>query len=133
MQPWRRTPRSLAEKNVRSNPAALPYTLDIEIPGRSDTYHLPYSPSSNFGLLATCMIALGHLACTPASAQSNEWAWINGPQAPQAPVYGTLGPSNVPPIRNFPASWGDNKGDLWVFGGDGADGVGKSGFPNASR
>ena len=118
---------------MRSNPAALRYTLHMEIPGPSDTYHLRYSASFNLGLLAICLTVFGHLACTPASAQSNEWAWINGPQAPQAPVYGTLGPSNVPPIRNFPASWGDNKGDLWVFGGDGADGVGKSGFPNASR
>jgi len=51
---------------------------------------------------------------------SNEWTWmkdtINGPG-----IYGTQGisnPANYPPAREeTAATWTDNSGDLWLFGG----------------
>lgn len=53
---------------------------------------------------------------------TNTWTWMKGPNTGGDPgVYGTQG---VPNINNTPraraecaASWTDNAGDLWVFGG----------------
>ncbi len=43
--------------------------------------------------------------------------------------YGTKGvpdPANVPGAREFMATWIDDNGDFWLFGGFGFDGVGTS-------
>ena len=58
----------------------------------------------------------------------NQWAWINGPGTPNnTPVWGTIGipaPTNQPGSRTWGcASWTDNNGNLWCFGGmDGSSG-----------
>jgi N-acetylneuraminic acid mutarotase len=62
--------------------------------------------------------------CAVTQAQTNEWTWINGPQTPQLPVYGTLGTpaaSNLPGNRELAASWTDANGNFWIFGGLGRD------------
>ena len=57
---------------------------------------------------------------------TNEWAWISGSstavgqQNGQIGVYGTQGTpasGNVPAARMDAASWIDNSGNLWLFGG----------------
>jgi gliding motility-associated-like protein len=59
---------------------------------------------------------------------TNMWTWVNGPNVVAAPnrngVYGTRG---VPSVNNYPsakgygsATWTDNNGDLWIYGGFGA-------------
>ncbi|MGA2085225.1 MAG: kelch repeat-containing protein [Terracidiphilus sp.] len=76
------------------------------------------------------------------SPSANEWAWMGGDAtvtgctiAPegnvvcggQPGVYGTLGtpdPGNNPGARFGASSWTDSKGNFWLFGGDGAAGVG---------
>jgi hypothetical protein len=54
-----------------------------------------------------------------------EWAWLKGSQAiDQVGTYGTLGtpaPDNTPAGRQYPATWTDTSGDLWLFGGYGYD------------
>ncbi len=59
---------------------------------------------------------------TPSSQQ---WTWVSGAntgygfEVPSG-VYGTLGvaaATNVPPARTGAASWTDNAGNLWMFGG----------------
>jgi hypothetical protein len=48
-------------------------------------------------------------------------------------VYGTMGvPSaaNVPGIRSLAASWTDNSGSLWLWGGTGIDSAGLYGYEN---
>ena len=57
-----------------------------------------------------------------------QWTWISGSNATdQPPVYGTLG---VPALGNTPgerfraATWTDSSGNLWLFGGGGANVVG---------
>ncbi len=67
---------------------------------------------------------------------SNEWTWQNGADTPTPLTYdgsvpssaigsyGTLGVAaltNVPSQRSDAASWTDNNGNFWLFGGDGAD------------
>lgn len=51
-----------------------------------------------------------------------EWTWIGGsPIAEQDPIYGTKGessPSNFPGARETSATWTDNSGNFWLFGGD---------------
>ena len=62
------------------------------------------------------------------------WTWVSGANlARQSGVYGTRGtasPSNVPGARNFPVSWADGNGNLWLFGGGGYDSTGTTGGLN---
>jgi hypothetical protein len=58
---------------------------------------------------------------------TTEWSWIGGAGGT---VYGTMGtPSaqNTPGVREGAAGWTDNKGNLWLFGGHGADANGTNG------
>src|SRR5207245_8879222 len=61
----------------------------------------------------------------------SNWTWVSGANAAnQAGVYGTRGTassSTVPGARDFPTSWTDGNGNLWLFGGGGRDSVGTSG------
>jgi N-acetylneuraminic acid mutarotase len=56
---------------------------------------------------------------------TNQWTWISGDNISAAyGVYGTKGvadPSNKPGGREQGASWIDNSGNLWLFGGLGYD------------
>lgn len=60
---------------------------------------------------------------------SNQWTWMSGSNTSNQPgVYGALGvpaAPNVPGARACYASWTDNAGDMWLFGG-----VGNTGFHN---
>src|SRR5215471_3655835 len=51
----------------------------------------------------------------------SNWTWMSGADTTgEAGVYGTQGtasPSNVPGARFRSASWIDNEGNLWLFGG----------------
>jgi N-acetylneuraminic acid mutarotase len=74
------------------------------------------------------------------------WAWMGGSSTVgccftagsgcvrgQPGVYGALGaPSagNIPGSRTSAVTWTDNKGDLWLFGGQGFDGKGDYGILN---
>jgi N-acetylneuraminic acid mutarotase len=68
-----------------------------------------------------------------------EWTWVGGSSTiivaayGQAGVYGTL---QTPSVENAPGGrinavgWTDSKGDLWLFGGYGADSAGAMGYLN---
>jgi len=62
------------------------------------------------------------------------FTWVSGTNSTRsAGVYGTQGtrsPSNVPGARQFPSSWTDNSGILWLFGGNGVDSAGAGAFLN---
>lgn len=74
----------------------------------------------------------------------NQWAWMGGsstlPVCGTGPitcnqhgVYGTLGtpaPANLPGGRHQSVSWTDTNGDVWLFGGIGADSTGVVGYLN---
>jgi Galactose oxidase, central domain len=53
---------------------------------------------------------------------TNQWTWIKGSKTTkQLPVFGVKGvaaSSNSPGARSFAASWTDNAGNLWLFGGN---------------
>ena len=76
--------------------------------------------------------------CLAADAQTGEWTWMGGSSAlgsngGQAGVYGTLGTpaaGNAPGGRYSAASWTDNSGNLWLFGGWGYDVNGNTGYLN---
>jgi len=55
---------------------------------------------------------------------TNQWTWIHGTNLIGQPgVYGTLGvpaPTNMPGGKEFPASWIDDAGMFYLFGGRGA-------------
>jgi hypothetical protein len=56
---------------------------------------------------------------------SNTWTWMSGSTYPGAAgIYGTLGTgssTNTPGARAYSATWVDNSGNLWLFGGEGYD------------
>jgi N-acetylneuraminic acid mutarotase len=64
----------------------------------------------------------------------NEWSWMGGSSSADQPgIYGTLGfPSsgNAPGGHSRPATWTDNKGNLWMFGGLGNDARGNQSVLN---
>jgi N-acetylneuraminic acid mutarotase len=66
------------------------------------------------------------------SPATNEWTWVTGSNLVQAfSVYGTLGvasPTNVPGARDIGATWTDNNGNFWLFGGVGADSHQNNGY-----
>jgi N-acetylneuraminic acid mutarotase len=67
---------------------------------------------------------------------ANEWAWMSGSSTvgsdgAQSGVYGTLGTlaaGNVPGGRISASNWTDSRGNLWLFGGYGADAIGDRGY-----
>lgn len=73
---------------------------------------------------------------------TNQWTWMGGSSSPvcgsdgrcgRPGVYGkqaTPDPANIPGSRSDPASWTDNRGNLWLFGGLGEDANGSYGFLN---
>lgn len=54
---------------------------------------------------------------------AQEWTWMKGTDTLTRPgIYGTMGvssPSNNPGSRHGAATWVDNSGNLWLFGGEG--------------
>lgn len=65
---------------------------------------------------------------------TNNWTWVKGSNAPNIPgIYGTIGVSagtNAPGARMDAASWVDQNGNFWLFGGEGMDGFGVEGKLN---
>lgn len=56
-------------------------------------------------------------------SQAQDWTWMKGTDTLTQPgIYGTIGvpsPSNNPGSRHGAATWVDNSGNLWMFGGEG--------------
>jgi N-acetylneuraminic acid mutarotase len=65
---------------------------------------------------------------------TGQWTWISGSSTISAiGVYGTLGvaaSTNMPGARQVAVSWTDASGNLWLFGGFGADSIGITGGLN---
>jgi N-acetylneuraminic acid mutarotase len=70
---------------------------------------------------------------------AGQWTWMSGSNlassaaATQPGIYGTLGvpaPANTPAARGDANSWSDPSGNLWLFGGFGADSAGNLGLLN---
>jgi N-acetylneuraminic acid mutarotase len=65
---------------------------------------------------------------------TNNWTWIKGSSSPNsAGNYGTIGvaaATNTPGARMDAASWVDNNGNFWLFGGVGIDVSGVEGMLN---
>jgi hypothetical protein len=60
---------------------------------------------------------------------NGQWIWVGGSQANSPGSYGTLGvasASNIPGSRAGAATWTDDSGHLWLFGGEGNDSTGIS-------
>ena len=65
---------------------------------------------------------------------TSSFTWVSGANSKNgAGVYGTQGTtsaSNVPGARQFPSSWTDSGGNLWLFGGNGLDSTGTGAYLN---
>lgn len=65
---------------------------------------------------------------------TNMWTWMKGSGlSNQSGIYGTIGipaAANNPGGRIVPASWTDNSGNFWMFGGSGRDATGAAGSMN---
>jgi N-acetylneuraminic acid mutarotase len=62
------------------------------------------------------------------------WTWVSGSNANNSSgIYGTQGTAaagNVPGARQAAAAWIDASGNLWLFGGEGYDAAGGTGYLN---
>jgi hypothetical protein len=73
-----------------------------------------------------------------ATGDTGEWTWMGGSNTiggngAQPGVYGTIGTpaaANIPGGREAAVSWLDASGNLWLFGGLGADSTGTQGYLN---
>jgi N-acetylneuraminic acid mutarotase len=85
----------------------------------------PSSPSQTCGVTSGTGTAMAEVTNVQIDCGHNEWSWQTGAQAVnQIGTYGTLGApgaSNTPGGRQFPATWTDASGNLWLFGGYGYD------------
>ncbi|MDK2972710.1 MAG: hypothetical protein PWP23_2465 [Candidatus Sumerlaeota bacterium] len=67
---------------------------------------------------------------------TGDWTWMKGDSTTtsiQPGVYGTRGtpdPANLPGARKNAASWTDDEGALWLFGGTGKDDYSRVGYLN---
>jgi N-acetylneuraminic acid mutarotase len=68
------------------------------------------------------------------NASTTQWTWVAGPNRPASSgVYGSLGTpaaANYPGQRGGSSTWKDSNGNFWLFGGEGADSTGHSGYLN---
>jgi PKD repeat protein len=83
--------------------------------------------SGNFWLLGGYHNAASYGDLWKYDRITNEWTWMRGTTIPDdVGNFGTRGIpaiSNLPPARSYgAATWTDNNGDLWVFGGTGNGG-----------
>jgi N-acetylneuraminic acid mutarotase len=85
----------------------------------------PSSPVQTCGVTSGAGTAITEVTDVKVDCGHNEWSWLTGTQAVnQIGTYGTLGvpaASNTPGGRQFPATWTDASGNLWLFGGYGYD------------
>jgi hypothetical protein len=85
------------------------------------------------GIIAVMPLAAAHVA-TAQTTSANQWTWMGGSSTyNQSGVYGTLGTpaaGNIPGSRLYASTWTDSSGHLWLFGGEGNDTNGNTGYLN---
>jgi len=85
----------------------------------------PSNPVQTCSVVAGTGTATGNISNVKVECGHGEWAWIAGSQTiNQLGTYGTQGTAaaaNTPAGRQYPATWTDSSGDLWLFGGYGHD------------
>ncbi len=68
------------------------------------------------------------------NTSTTQWTWVGGSNAVNATgAYGNQGSAsaaNVPGARYLGNAWADSSGNLWLFGGQGYDGIGDTGQLN---
>jgi N-acetylneuraminic acid mutarotase len=109
---------------------SMPFSICPAIPAAAST-RVP-SPSrmrSGLVVLCYCLLLVSASPVRPQNAAPNEWTWMSGSSTvpwtnnlsgSQPGIYGTLGlpaAGNTPGGREAAASWTDQKGNLWLFGG----------------
>lgn len=119
--------------------SAAPGSATLTLTGVSSTMsasiNLPFSvtPASPPTPTTPCLTSAPPPSPNPHPAP-NEWTWESGSNAVnQAGIYGTqriAAATNVPGARVYASTWTDAAGNLWLFGGYGADSTGIQGDLN---
>lgn len=80
------------------------------------------------------LLCLWAAASALVAQRTGQWGWMQGTNSAGAPaIYGTKGvatPQNVPGARDGAATWTDQNGNFWMFGGQTTDGAGHFYFLN---
>jgi N-acetylneuraminic acid mutarotase len=85
----------------------------------------PSNPKQTCGVVNGSGTANADVTNIKVDCGHNEWAWMTGSETiNQIGTYGTLGTpaaGNTPGGRQYPATWTDKSGNLWLFGGYGPE------------
>jgi len=88
----------------------------------------PTAPAQTCGITNASGAANSAVINITVDCGHNEWAWVTGSKSVNlAGTYGTMGmpaATNTPGGRQCAATWADNSGNLWLFGGYGYDTIG---------
>jgi hypothetical protein len=88
----------------------------------------PSTPAQTCTVADATGTAVGDVTEVKVDCGHNEWTWETGVNTANAiGTYGAMGTaaaSNTPGGRQFPVTWTDTSGDLWMFGGYGYDSTG---------
>lgn len=107
--------------------SAIPASATLTLAGTSGS--LSAKVSLPFEVMAETATSTAKCSASPAPAplansSTNEWIWTNGSDTTDQPgAYGSLGVAargNSPGARVSAATWTDQAGNLWLFGGYGA-------------
>lgn len=92
--------------------------------------------NGNFWILGPTANVTGDAALWKYDVATNLWIWMSGPQSTSS-TSGSYGVQGIPSPLNYPgarytgaATWTDQNGDLWLFGGVGFDATGTFGDLN---
>ena len=88
----------------------------------------PSNPAQTCSVTNGTGNAMGNVSDIQVDCGHHEWTWVTGSQSVnQIGTYGTQGTAsaaNTPGGRQYPATWTDSSGTLWLFGGYGYDSQG---------
>jgi len=103
----------------------------------ADVFLPPTSQPQPCNIFFASAVVTGNISDVLVDCQHNDWAWMFPASTPAINTYGTaslatysagqpiLGPpfatanTNTPGGRDLPMAWTDNKGNRWLFGGQG--------------